>query len=242
MRFSFPLSILAGCLIAIALISNLTSPRTDLHPIALWSELIDAFEGTRSPNENVLVSRSSHDVERIRELELYEDLEYGFSVAIPVGWRRIVTPDMNGDSVDEVPAASGTSSNAYATASAYSLEPGYAVGFESVQQSLSDPFADYILIEILPGDESGLFEADPALRSFVTIDGRVAGFDRLEIDHVDSGLIDVDLIVYQAELSGVGYTVGLYAIGEPIREQLLATAFEVMLQTFKVIRDPFSVS
>lgn len=181
-------------------------------------------------------------VERLLEIEPYEDLDYGFKVAIPVGWRKIVTAESEETTVAAHGTATGSDYESSDPAIPVSLEPGYAVGFESVQQNEDDRFADYILIEVLPGEESGRFEADDSLRQPVTIDGRNTWFDRLEIDQVNSGLIDVDLIVYQAELSGVGYTIGLYAIGEPIREPLLAMAFEVMLQTFKIVRDPFSVS
>lgn len=176
--------------------------------------------------------------ERLLDIEHYEDLDYGFKLAIPAGWRKIVTAESVSEPVDSI---NSVNDNERST-TPQSLEPGYAVGFESVQQNADDRFADYILIEVLPGNESGRFEAADSLRQAVTIDGRRTWFDRLEIDHVSSGTIDVDLVVYQAELSGVGYTVGLYAIGEPVREHLLAMAFEVMLQTFKVVRDPFSVS
>lgn len=236
MRLLLLFPLVTGCLIAISLLSVEVPNRIGNEIKALWSNVSDSLASMHSKNDRLLAVGHSSGSERILQLETYEDLEYGFSVAIPVGWRRIVTADSSSEPV------TGAAATAASSGEASSLEPGYAVGFESVQQHAHDPFADYILIEILPGDASGLFTADAALRQPATIDGRDTGFDRLEIDHVDSGLIDVDLIVYQAEISGVGYTVGLYAIGEPVREHLLATAFEVMMQTFKMVGDPFSIS
>ena len=189
---------------------------------------------------------SATSVELVLDIEHYDDYDYGFSMAIPAGWRRIVTAE------PEVKAVSGLLSGVE-TGSTLSegvspsldmqiLEPGYAVGFESAQQHADDQFADYILVEILPGKFSGLFAADMNDRQSVLIDGRPASYDRLEIKHASTGLTDVDLVIYQAELAGVGYTVGLYAIGEHTSERTMAIAFEVMLQTFRIDRSPFTVS
>lgn len=208
---------------------------------ALWhGDTADAISdswSSDSPHESGIASS-----ERLTAIELYEDIDYGFKVAIPVGWRKIVTVDAVADAEGSADSGFGAGQDPLSSDAPLSLEPGYAVGFESVQQDVDDRFADYILIEVLPGTESGRFDADQSLSIPVTVDGRHTWFDRLEIDQASSGLVDVDLVVYQAELSGVGYTVGLYAIGEPIREPLLAMAFEVMLQTFEIIRDPFTVS
>lgn len=180
-------------------------------------------------------------VELVLDIEAYEDADYGFSMAIPVGWRRIVTAETSdvGESQAEVLASMQAADSGF---DSLWLEPGHAVGFESSQQHADDQFADYILVEILPGDASGLFAADASRRRQIQIDGRPAIYDRLEIEGGSSGLTDVDLVIYQAELSGVGYTVGLYAIGESSSEKLMAIAFEIMLQTFRIETAPFSVS
>ncbi len=189
---------------------------------------------------------SGHSLELILDVEAYEDLDYGFSVAIPAGWRRIVTAEPEEETAAEllsgVETGSALNEGEAPSLDLQALEPGYAVGFESAQQHDDDQFADYILVEILPGDYSGLFAADLNERCSVVIDGRPAIYDRLEIKHASTGLTDVDLVIYQAELAGVGYTVGLYAIGEHTSERIMAIAFEVMLQTFKIDRSPFPVS
>lgn len=192
------------------------------------------------------LSAFAHSVELLLDIEAYEDLDYGFNVAIPTGWRKIVTADpekvIDAESQADVFQDSGEGSGTTSRSELLLVEPGYAVGFESVQETRGDKFADYILIEILPGKDSGLFATDGTYRYPVTIDGRAAWYDRLEVDHASSGLTDVDLVIYQAELTGVGYTVGLYAIGEHSRERIMAAAFEIMLQTFQLNRSPFNIS
>ncbi|ASJ72368.1 hypothetical protein [Granulosicoccus antarcticus] len=184
---------------------------------------------------------SGTSIELLLDIEPYEDAGYGFSMAIPAGWRRIVTAEVS-DAVDSQTEVIASMQAAEAGFDSLWLEPGYAVGFESAQQHADDQFADYILVEILPGDASGLFAADASRRKRVVIDGRPASYDRLEIKQASSGLTDVDLVIYQAELSGVGYTVGLYSIGERGSEKIMAIAFEVMLQTFRIDNPPFSIS
>ncbi len=240
MRRLLSLLLIISCAAGIWLIATQDSVQVAEQIRSLWHEQNGSATGR--PDSGPADATDLSSLERLLAIEAYEDLDYGFKVAIPVGWRKIVTADSFSDSGANASSMPGSGQESVSTAMPLSLEPGYAVGFESVQQNPDDRFADYILIEVLPGGESGRFDADHSLRQPVTIDGRKTWFDRLEIDQVSSGLTDVDLVVYQAELSGVGYTVGLYAIGEPIREPLLAMAFEVMLQTFKVIRDPFTVS
>lgn len=199
---------------------------------------VSADDNTSTELQNPL---SAKDIELLLDIEPYVDTDYGFSMAIPAGWRRIVTAEMS-DTADSQTEAVASMQTAEAGFNSLWLEPGYAVGFESAQQHADDQFADYILVEILPGDASGLFAADASRRQQVVIDGRPAAYDRLEIKQASSGLTDVDLVIYQAELSGVGYTVGLYSIGERGSEKIMAIAFEVMLQTFRVEKPPFPIS
>ena len=181
--------------------------------------------------------------ERLRGLTAYVDPDFGFSVAVPAGWRAVVAAESE--------------------AQAAMHEPGYAVGFESPRERATDVFSDYLMIEILPDDESGLFETDGSRRRAVTIDGRSAWRDELVLPASVLGPIAVpsgegavsvgerarrqaggasDLIVRQASLAGLGYTIGFYAIGERSREALMGDAFETMLRTFRLVRAPFDVS
>lgn len=161
--------------------------------------------------------------ELLLDIEEYDDEYYGFRVAIPSGWKKIMAEQL--EQPDEVV-----------------LEPGYSIGFESPNQGHGDTFADYIMIEILPGNDSGLFLSDDGVRHSILVDGKPGWFDKLELDSSDAGLKDVNLTVYQAEIKGLGYTVGFYAIGEPDRDALMSAAFEVMLRTFTFTMEPFATA
>lgn len=161
-------------------------------------------------------------VDVLVELEAYLDPDFGFELAVPRGWTAVVAAEDD--------------------ASLALLEPGYAVGFESPQQHVGDVFSDYLMVEIMPGDESGAFDTDERKRRDVTIDGHTGWRDELALQADVSGTPAVDLIVQQASISGVGYTIGLYAIGEPARRAFLDDAFEVMLRTFRLPVAPFNVS
>lgn len=177
------------------------------------------------PAKSVLADSSSAQivpsVELLMDIEYYEDEDYGFSVAIPAGWNMIVAAQPENFGV---------------------LEPGYTVGFEAPKDSENDLFADYIMIEILPGTDSGAFETDGSNRIEVSIDGRPGWIDSLEVKATETGLRDVDLTIYQAQFSGLGYTVGLYAIGEPNREDLMSAAFEILVRTFEFYLEPYETA
>lgn len=172
-------------------------------------------------DQDVALIPKADEPEQLLEIEAYEDGDYGFDVAIPAGWTRIVTADLESDLAV--------------------LEPGYAIGFESPSQGGDDHFADYVLIEILPGTDSGVFSTDGANRRMINIDGKPAWIDKLDINSAGFGKGDVDLTVFQAELVGLGYTVGLYAIGETDRQDLMSAAFQVMIQTFRFNIQPYSI-
>ena len=168
----------------------------------------------------------SRAIELILDLDRYDDADYGFTMAVPAGWTRIVTADLEYEQSDEVTA---------------SLEPGYAVGFESPQSDNSDGFADYILLEILPGDETGLFESAPEDRRLLAVGNMTLEYERLSINHASDDNTAVDLVIFQRGVQALGYTLGFYAIGEPANEQTLFDAFKIMLFTFEQLADPFVI-
>ena len=190
--------------------------------ITLWrSETID---------ENISISsvadESIKTVESIEVLERYEDQDYGFSVAVPAGWTRVYAAQPDGTEVGIWPDQ---------------LEPGYAVGFESPRSGSRDRFADYILIELLPGDDFGLFEATGAQQHYFQTEQTKFVYDRLSINSALDDSIDVDLVIFQRGVQAFGYTLAFYAIGEPANEKILFEAFQIMLRTFEQIEDPFVV-
>ena len=168
----------------------------------------------------------ANTVTSILLLERYEDSDYGFSLAVPAGWTRVFAAQPDGTEVGNWPDE---------------LEPGYAVGFESPRSGSQDRFADYILIELLPGDEFGLFDAAEAQQLYFQSDHAQFAYDRLSINSALDDSIDVDLVIFQRGVQAFGYTLAFYAIGEPANEQILFEAFQIMLRTFEQIEDPFVV-
>ncbi len=176
---------------------------------------------TGSPDQIPSTSRNL-----IVDLERYDDPDYGFSLAVPVGWKRIVADDTDADDTADVLEM---------------LEPGYAVGFESPRSDRTDKFADYILIEVLPGNEFGLFESAPEHRQLIEIDAQAITYDRLSIDSATDDNVAVDLVIFQRGVQALGYTIAFYAIGEPANERAMFDAFQIMLRTFTQTTEPFVV-
>jgi len=172
--------------------------------------------------ERAVVSKPSISQEMLLDIVSYDDDIYGFTVAVPSGWQKVVPVEIPED---------------YDV-----LEPGYAVGFEAPKEAGLDQFTDYIMIEIMPGNDSGAFETDGSQRVEVIIDGRPAWIDIVAVNASDLGLDDVELTVYQAQIKGLGFTVGLYAIGEPGRDKLMSAAFELIVRTFSFFVEPYETA
>ncbi len=157
----------------------------------------------------------------IESLVAYHDDDYGFSMAVPEGWRKILT--VEGD--DEG-----------------STDDGYAVGFESKRSHDEDVFADYIMIELLPGGHTGAFETDGAHTNVVIVDGIPAITDQAWLNDFEISENEIDLVVFQAEIVEPGYTIGIYVIGEQAEAVVLEDAFTLVLKTLKLPEEPFSTS
>ncbi len=158
----------------------------------------------------------------IERIVPYFDHDYGFEIAVPEHWSRNVA--VTGDEQSQ------------------ELEPGYAVGFESALSGPNDVFADYLMVEILPGAYTGAFETDGSQTRVEMVDSRVAVVDRVNLDGFEIASDRIDLVVFQAEIVELGFTVGIFVIGEQHEAAVLEDAFELALKTFKVPDDPFSVS
>ena len=200
--------------------------------LVLLSSVVSALALWRigPASENISISSSPDElvdtVESILALERYEDQDYGFTLAVPAGWTRVFAALPDGTEVGNWPDE---------------LEPGYAVGFESPRSGSRDRFADYILIELLPGDEFGLFDATEAQQHYFQSEQTQIAYDQLSIDSSVDDAIDVDLVIFQRGVQAFGYTLAFYAIGEPANEKILFEAFQIMLRTFEQIEDPFVV-
>lgn len=157
------------------------------------------------------------------ELVRYDDPEFGFSMAIPDRWHIIVT-----ENEEPVPDP-------------WYQDPGYSIGFESPRSGPADQFSDYIMVEILPGAESGAFETDGSHTQWVHINGALASRDRLHLPDFRIRDRAFDLVVHQAVITELGYTIGFFAVGEPGASVQLEAAFEALIRTFQYQHIPFDI-
>jgi len=195
----------------------------DLIPFNIAVLCLIACIVLQSPRVSAVTDSSlASGLKPIERIVRYSDADYGFEVAIPDNWSINYTATHDEQSED--------------------LEPGYAVGFESPRSGSNDVFADYLMVEILPGAQTGAFETDGTQAQVIMVDGRVAITDQINLDGFDIDGDQIDLVVFQAEIVELGFTVGIFAIGEQHEAAVLADAFELALKTFKVPDDPFSVS
>jgi len=211
---------MSGCRHADGYATTMASTRCGSVCDRLGMELLVELTGTS--NATAGVSKQAMGGQTIlSSIEPWADVPSGVSLGYPAGWVPMPLPDLSSD--------------------AQWIEPGFTIGFESPRTSEDDIFADYLLVEILPGRQSGQFITDGSQRMSADIAGRLAWRDRLNLNEhpVDGGT--VDLSIRQAGFSGLGYTVGLYVIGEQSESAYLDDVFEVLLQTFNIEGEPFQV-
>ena len=189
---------------------------------ALIVSPLRARAGSNRPGRRPVPAASPND--SLTDIGVYRDPELAFDLAVPAGWTSI--EPVAGPSDD---AAGGAGS-------------GHAVVFEAPRDGPGDAFADYVMIEILPGRDSGLFLTDGSRAADVRIDGMPGTRDALVIEGHEIDGIVLDLVVHQAEVRGLGWTIGFYAIGETRHERLVEDAFELMIRTFRLPAPPFRVT
>lgn len=157
----------------------------------------------------------------IDSIRHYEDNVYEFSMAVPSNWKAIQANDVDDGG---------------------ELNSGYSIGFTSPRFSEEDPYSEYVMVELLPGIETGAFETDGSSRQVITIDGAPAIRDRLFIPADPDATDSVELVVYQAQIIEPGFTIGIYAVGEISEADWLKDAFEIVLRTITIPKAPFQVS
>ena len=194
--------------------------------IFLWVTLfslvgIDQFQRWQKRGGESSVSASKVAIDEMLFVD-YVDESFGFSMVVPQHWKEIIT--------DVGIEDSGVS------------EPGYSVIFESPKQSEVDTYADYIMVEVLPGNETGAFDSDGKHRDLVIVDGQKAVRDELTLVNFPFGETSIDLTIRQAEIAQLGYTVGLYVIGTRDNAQMLDSAFRALLYSFQLPEAPYQVS
>ena len=95
------------------------------------------------------------------------------------------------------------------------------------------------MVEVLPGNETGAFISDGEHRSLVTVDGQTAVEDKILLTNFPVGDMELDLSIRQAEIAQLGYTVGLYAVGTKDNARMLEEAFQALLYSFKLPKQPY---
>ncbi len=152
----------------------------------------------------------------------YHDNTLGFSMVVPKEWSQLI-PEHSYELSDDIDA-------------------GYSVIFESPLEDDKDRYADYLMIEVLPGIDTGAFESTGEHRGVVIVDGQQAVRDELTLLDFPVGGHRIDLLVKQAEIAQLGYTVGLYVIGTNNNAQMLDEAFRALLYSFQLPKQPYQVS
>jgi len=66
-----------------------------------------------------------------------------------------------------------------------------------MRSDVNDVFADYLMVEILPGVQTGAFETDGRHTKVVMVDGRVAVTDQVHLDGFEVNGDRINLIVFK---------------------------------------------
>lgn len=194
--------------------------------IFLWVTLfvlvgIDQFQRWQKRDAGSSVTVNVEAADELLFVDYFDD-SYGFSMVVPQHWKKLISDELLPESDVR--------------------EPGYSVIFESPQQGDVDTYADYIMVEVLPGIETGAFDSDGQHRDLVIVDGQKAVRDKLMLVNFPFGGSSIDLTVRQAEIAQLGYTVGLYAIGTNDNARMLEKAFRALLYSFQLPDEPYLVA
>jgi len=194
--------------------------------ITLWLALavifgLDQFERWEKRSAAQSLTDAPETYEELLFVD-YDDADFGFSMVVPKDWLMLISDEQQ-DELDQG-------------------EPGYSVVFESPREDESDLYSDYVMVEVLPGIETGAFDSDGDQREVVIIDGQRAVKDELVLVDFPFGDKSVDLSIRQAEIAQLGYTVGLYAIGTKDNARMLDEAFRALLYSFQLPKQPYLVT
>ena len=109
---------------------------------------------------------------------------------------------------------------------------GHAVTFQSPASSLDDTYSDYIMVELLPFEPAAGFISRSSERTEVTIDGRTAFRERIVMRDFPLEDTQIDLVAYQLVTAELGYSMGLYVVGELREDRRLKEIFSTFMQHF----------
>lgn len=155
----------------------------------------------------------------------YVDAHTGFTSKFPENWVRTVLSDS-------------------ASQGAWMDGGGHAITFQSPPTSEDDPFSDYIMVEMLPSAPAGGFiaETGESERLPVEVDGRRAHRERIVLRDFSVDDAAIDLVAYQVVTEELGYSMGLYVVGELREDARLAEIMTIFMQHFVFPPDRLQVS
>jgi len=153
----------------------------------------------------------------------YADPVSGFTGKVPAGWARKVLSETSA-SIDWLDG------------------DGHAVTFQSPMTSAEDRFSDYIMVELLPATPAEGFIADSPETHAVDIDGREALQERIVLKDFAVEGSTIDLVAYQLLSEELGYSLGVYVVGELREDEQLAEIFRIFRQHFGFPPNRLSVS
>ncbi len=113
-------------------------------------------------------------------------------------------------------------------------EQGYAVTYLSPLTSDSDPFADYVMVELLPGESSGFSSDSKTERRVIRVDGVSALRERIELPAYPVDQHRIDLVAYQTIVTQKRYTLGIYVVGQHIEAAALDALFTRIIESFRL--------
>ncbi len=146
----------------------------------------------------------------------------GFKARVPTGWTVLVMGDAHADNW-------------------YDSE-GHAITFQSPPSSDTDIYSDYIMVEFLPSAPAAAFISDDSEQIPVSIDGRSTVRERIVLRDFPVESASIDLVAYQLLTAELGYSMGLYVVGELREDQGLAEIFSIFRENFVFPPDNLQVS
>ena len=157
----------------------------------------------------------------------YVDPVTGFSARAPVGWTV---------------STLGNASTASFKSDSWFDSEGHAVTFQSPASSADDNYSDYIMVELLPFAPAAAFISESTDRMEVTIDGRSTYRERIVMADFPVENTVIDLVAYQLISEELGYSMGLYVVGELREDIRLQDIFSTFLKHFTFPPNDLQVS
>jgi len=121
-------------------------------------------------------------------------------------------------------------------------DPGVTISFESPPSGPEDRFADYLMIDIQPGNRVTILEERATEIVPMRINGRTVLRERIVLSQHPVADTYIDLVAWQLTWRHTGYSVGIYAIGEQREEARIERLLIEFADSFSLPAPPFMVA